>query len=402
MAADMHTYYDAALTPEQTERYSRQLLIGEFGVAGQARLCRAAILIVGAGGLGSPAALYLAGCGVGKLGIVDYDVVELGNLHRQVAHATERVGTPKAESAARSVRALNDLVEVVTHACALTSANAMEIVSQYDVVLDASDNVATRYLLNDCCVLANKPLVSGSALKMEGQLTVYHHDGGPCYRCIFPKPPPPNTVANCSDAGVLGVVPGIIGTMQALEAIKIASGMACSLSQKMLLFDAVSMGFRTVKLRARRADCAVCGDAPTVHAPIDYAVFCGAAAHDKDSTPPVRLPAEQRVSASAYAALLRDGTPHVLLDVRDKTQTDICAFRHALAVPLAALDLRRDEVEQATQGGAMPLYVVCRSGRRSQEAVLRLQAAGYAGVMFNVDGGLVAWRRDVDPDFPLY
>uniref|UniRef100_A0A663EMS3 Molybdenum cofactor synthesis 3 n=1 Tax=Aquila chrysaetos chrysaetos TaxID=223781 RepID=A0A663EMS3_AQUCH len=260
----------ASLNAADILRYSRQLVLPELGVRGQLLLARSSVLVVGCGGLGCPLAQYLAAAGVGRLGLVDHDVVETSNLHRQVLHGEARRGLPKALSAAAALRLLNSTVQYVPYCGALSPRTALELVRQYDVVADCSDNVPTRYLVNDACVLAGKPLVSGSALRLEGQLIVYNYQGGPCYRCLFPKPPPPETVTNCADGGVLGVVPGIVGCIQALEVLKIASGMGSSFSQFMLMFDAREGRFRNIKLRPKKPDCAVCGDNPSVTCLQDY------------------------------------------------------------------------------------------------------------------------------------
>uniref|UniRef100_A0A8D0EKL1 Molybdenum cofactor synthesis 3 n=1 Tax=Strix occidentalis caurina TaxID=311401 RepID=A0A8D0EKL1_STROC len=262
----------ASLSPADILRYSRQLVLPELGVRGQLLLARSSVLVVGCGGLGCPLAQYLAAAGVGRLGLVDHDVVETSNLHRQVLHGEARRGFPKAVSAAAALRLLNSTVQYVPYCGALSPRTALELVRQYDVIADCSDNVPTRYLVNDACVLAGKPLVSGSALRLEGQLVVYNYQGGPCYRCLFPKPPPPETVTNCADGGVLGVVPGIMGCIQALEVLKIASGMGSSFSQFMLMFDAHEGRFRNIKLRPKKPDCAVCGDNPSVTCLQDYEV----------------------------------------------------------------------------------------------------------------------------------
>ncbi|XP_014911781.1 adenylyltransferase and sulfurtransferase MOCS3-like [Poecilia latipinna] len=270
-----------ALSNEDIMRYSRQLLLPELGVKGQLNLSGASVLIVGCGGLGCPLAQYLAAAGVGRLGLLDYDEVELSNLHRQVLHGEENQGQAKALSAARAVKRLNSTVECIPYHLQLSPENALQLIQQYDIVADCSDNVPTRYLVNDACVLSGKPLVSASALRMEGQLTVYNYCGGPCYRCLYPLPPPPETVTNCSDGGVLGVVPGIMGCFQALEVLKIASGQGSSCGQQLLMFDAQGFRFRPIRLRPKQADCAVCGESPSVTQLIDYEAFCGSAATDK-------------------------------------------------------------------------------------------------------------------------
>ncbi|KAJ1567541.1 Molybdenum cofactor synthesis protein 3, partial [Cladochytrium tenue] len=389
-------------------RFSRQLLVADLGGLPAHHALRAArVLIVGAGGLGSPAALYLAAAGVGRLGIVDHDVVEPSNLQRQVIHGEADVGRSKAESACAAVARLSSFTECVAHDVVLHSGNAIDIISNYDVVLDATDNAATRYLLSDACVLAHKPLVSGSALRMEGQLTVYHHAGGPCYRCVFPTPPPPETVTNCSEGGVLGAVTGVIGCMQALEAIKLICGLEVSYSGKLLLLDAVTGSFRAVRLRGRQATCAACGDAPTIRpgalADFDYVQFCGAAATDKDPPPLDILGPDERVACEEYAQVQASGAPHVLLDVRDTNQFAVAALGGAVNVPWRELPRRLGEVLDLASAGEeddpLPVYVVCRQGNDSQLAVRLLRAGGLATAR-DVRGGLRAWSDRVDGEFP--
>jgi len=272
---------DKKLTNVEIDKYSRQLIMPEIGMKGQQTLKNSSVLIVGAGGLGCPSSLYLTGAGVGRIGIVDYDNVKLNNLHRQLLHSEISTGQPKVFSAADSLRKLNSSVEVTPYDIQIDSSNALDIIRQYDVVVDATDNVATRYLLNDACVMASRPLVSGSALQLEGQLIVYSYNNGPCYRCLFPVPPPPETVTNCGDGGVLGAVPGVIGVLQALETVKILLGHHGVLSKSMLLFDGSDCSFRKVRVRDRNPSCAVCGSEPSVTALIDYEQFCGSKANDK-------------------------------------------------------------------------------------------------------------------------
>ncbi|KAI8618672.1 hypothetical protein BC830DRAFT_1165973 [Chytriomyces sp. MP71] len=417
----------ATLSKEEIERFSRQLLLSPIRTEGQVKLRNASVLIVGMGGLGSPAALYLAAAGIGRLGLLDYDNVEASNLQRQIVHCEDSVGEDKALSAANAVRKLSSLVAVEPLSLVLDASNAIEVLERFDVILDASDNVATRYLLSDACILLGKPLVSGSALRMEGQLTVYNHNGGPCYRCIFPTPPPPETVTNCSDGGVLGVgeeksmhfnanltiqqkVTGIIGCFQALEAIKIITGMEASYSQKLMLFDAVSGSMRVVKLRGRRPDCAICGNEPTITDLIDYVQFCGANATDKAITRYL-LTESERISPRAYHDIQTSGTPHVLLDVRDKMQYDIAYLPGSINVPWSALPRRLGEVldliGKREEGGekreeeVLPVYVLCRLGNDSQLAVKLLQASGVDRV-WDVEGGLHEWAETVDSGFPKY
>ncbi|EGF84382.1 hypothetical protein BATDEDRAFT_8411 [Batrachochytrium dendrobatidis JAM81] len=395
------------LSNQQIKRYSRQLLLRDIGVQGQEKLCNSSVLIIGAGGIGSPAILYLAAAGVGNLGIVDYDFVEESNLQRQIIHSEASINTSKTDSAATAVRSISSLVQCTTYNTLIDQSNVLEIVSGYDVVVDGSDNVATRYLLNDACVLLGKPLVSGSALRMDGQLTVYNHQGGPCYRCIFPVPPPPETVSNCNDGGVLGVVPGIIGCMQALEVIKLISGIQTSYSQKMLLLDAVSGSFRTVKLRGKSSTCAVCGPNPTITKPIDYVQFCGASPHDKALNLDVACP-KDRISVKDYQNVMMAGKPHILLDVREKVQFDICSLPQSHNVSFGQLERQLDsiiklrhDVVMETKTEDVPIYVVCRLGNDSQLAVQKLKENGVTNV-FDIVGGLASWTKEIDPIFPEY
>ncbi|XP_071080310.1 adenylyltransferase and sulfurtransferase MOCS3-like [Haliotis cracherodii] len=400
------------LTKEGISRYSRQLILPEIGVQGQLRLQRSSVLIVGAGGLGCPAAIYLAAAGIGKLGVIDYDEVELSNLHRQVLHTEDRVGVAKSASATHACKRLNSSVHYVPYRLQLDSSNALAIISQYDVVLDASDNVATRYLLNDACVLAGKPLVSGSALRFEGQLTVYNHRGGPCYRCLFPKPPPPETVTNCSEGGVLGVVPGIIGCLQALETVKIVADIGTSSSQRLLLFDALDGMFRTIKLRPRQPKCPVCGDNPSITQLMDYEQFCGARATDKEHALTV-LDDTERISPKVYQEMMVKGSPHILVDVRTEVEMGICQLPHpSVNIPISSIDKAdcverlKSTVKKQPTGSNSPVSVVlvCRRGNDSQNAVRSLQhsLSDCNVTLKDIRGGLHAWARQVDKDFPVY
>ncbi|NXE51618.1 MOCS3 sulfurtransferase, partial [Casuarius casuarius] len=407
----------ASLSAAAILRYSRQLVLPELGVRGQLRLARCSVLVVGCGGLGCPLAQYLAAAGVGRLGLVDHDVVETSNLHRQVLHGEAGRGLPKAVSAAAALRLLNSTVQYVPYCGALSPRGALELVRQYDVVADCSDNVPTRYLVNDACVLAGKPLVSGSALRLEGQLVVYNYEGGPCYRCLFPTPPPPETVTNCADGGVLGVVPGIMGCIQALEVLKIASGMGSSFGQFMLMFDAREGRFRNIRLRPKRPDCAVCGDNPSVTCLQDYEAFCGSSATDKCRTLHL-LSSKDRISVEEYKKVLDEQIPHVLLDVRPQVEVDICRLVHAVHVPLSKLEEKNEEClkylekriceeKQETNGKtAFPVYVVCKLGNDSQKAVRILQelpGKELGSVLAkDIKGGLMAWAAKIDPSFPQY
>ncbi|KAM9064599.1 adenylyltransferase and sulfurtransferase MOCS3 [Sarcophilus harrisii] len=407
----------AALSREEILRYSRQLVLPELGVRGQLRLAASSVLVVGCGGLGCPLAQYLAAAGVGRLGLIDHDVVELSNLHRQVLHGEGRAGLAKAHSAAAALKRLNSAVQCVPYAEALTPATALDLVRLYDVVADCSDNVPTRYLVSDACVLAGRPLVSASALRLEGQLTVYHYGDGPCYRCVFPRPPPAETVTNCADGGVLGVVPGVLGCLQALEVIKIAAGLGPSYSGSLLLFDALSGQFRRIQLRGRRPDCVVCGDQPTVTRLLDYEALCGSSATDKCRSLRL-LSQEERVSVVHYKQVLDAGQPHLLLDVRPKVEVDICCLPHALHIPLShlerkeakSLELLGDAVRKGKQniqkGALFPIYVICKLGNDSQKAVKVLQSLLIKDLdsllARDVMGGLMAWATKIDPTFPQY
>ncbi|KAJ0062733.1 hypothetical protein NL108_004379, partial [Boleophthalmus pectinirostris] len=341
----------ASLTNEEIMRYSRQLLLPELGVQGsQLNLSKTSVLVVGCGGLGCPLAQYLAAAGIGRLGLLDYDEVELSNLHRQVLHGEENQGQAKALSATYSVqRLLNPNVECVPYHLQLSSENALQLIEQYPSASRSfyycSDNVPTRYLVNDACVLSGKPLVSASALRMEGQLTVYNYKGGPCYRCLYPVPPPPETVTNCSDGGVLGVVPGIMGCLQALEVLKIASGRGCILSscgQQLAMFDALETRFRSIKLRPKQANCAVCGENPSVTQLVDYEAFCGSAATDKCQNLKL-LSRDQRITVKEYKTILDRTDPHILLDVRPDVEVDICHLPFSLNIPLSSLEERKSD-----------------------------------------------------------
>ncbi|XP_053093806.1 adenylyltransferase and sulfurtransferase MOCS3 [Pangasianodon hypophthalmus] len=406
-----------SLSNDAIMRYSRQLLLPELGVRGQMNLLTTSVLVVGCGGLGCPLALYLAAAGVGRLGLLDYDEVELSNLHRQVLHTERTQGLPKAYSAAQALSRLNSTTQCVPYHLQLSSENALQLIQQYDIVADCSDNVPTRYLVNDACVLSGKPLVSASALRMEGQLTVYNYNGGPCYRCLYPVPPPPETVTNCSDGGVLGVVVGVMGCLQALEVLKIASGQKSSFGQQLLMFDAQDSRFRCIKLRAKQAGCVVCGETPTVTELQDYESFCGSAATDKCRRLNL-LFAEQRVSVQEYKSVVDCSTPHLLLDVRPKVEVDICHLPVSINIPLASLeDQNADHINflkekiselklQMSSELQVPVYVVCKLGNDSQKAVQLLEKMSGTELeritVKDIIGGLMAWANKIDPSFPKY
>ncbi|RIB22701.1 Molybdopterin-synthase sulfurtransferase [Gigaspora rosea] len=393
---------DNKLSLEEYLRYGRQLILPGFGISGQLKIKNKSILIVGAGGLGAPAAIYLAAAGVGNLGIIDYDSVESSNLQRQIIHNESRIGLSKAQSAKMTIQGLNPLCECVAYDLLLDSSNALDIIKKYDIVVDATDNAATRYLINDACVLTGKPLVSGSALRMDGQLAVYNYRGGPCYRCIFSKPPPPETILNCDDGGVLGVVTGVIGCLQALQAIKIAADMNDDgISQSLLIFSANSNPlFRSIKLRSKKPDCVICSNNPTITTLQDYVQFCGSGALDK--SPSVKLLGDdERVDPKSYHALRAKGIPHILVDVREPVQFDICNLPGSLNIPLNELSKKVDLIQQSLPSSVAPVYVICRRGNDSQLAVQTLRKT-LQGEIKDVVGGLYRWAKDVDHEFPIY
>uniref|UniRef100_A0A8D0AHP7 Adenylyltransferase and sulfurtransferase MOCS3 n=1 Tax=Sander lucioperca TaxID=283035 RepID=A0A8D0AHP7_SANLU len=405
-----------ALSNEDIMRYSRQLLLPELGVQGQLNLSKTSVLIVGCGGLGCPLAQYLAAAGIGRLGLLDYDEVELSNLHRQVLHGEENQNQAKALSAANSVKRLNSTVECIPYHLQLSSENALQLIQQYPAATYIY-NVPTRYLVNDACVLSGKPLVSASALRMEGQLTVYNYCGGPCYRCLYPLPPPPETVTNCSDGGVLGVVPGIMGCFQALEVLKIASGQGSSCGQQLVMFDAQDTRFRSIKLRPKQAGCAVCGENPSVSQLVDYEAFCGSAATDKCRKLNL-LSKDQRITVQDYKSIMDNAEPHLLLDVRPPVEVDICHLPFSLNIPLSSLEERKSEhmqllqerisqLKQQMEGDCWPpVYVICKLGNISQKAVQVVEKMSGSEVdritVKDISGGLMAWAKRIDPTFPQY
>jgi molybdopterin/thiamine biosynthesis adenylyltransferase/rhodanese-related sulfurtransferase len=366
------------LSGPELVRYSRHLSLPHVQLAGQRRLKATSILVVGAGGLGSPVALYLAAAGIGTLGLVDDDVVDLTNLQRQLLHGTSDVGRTKLESARDRIREVNPHVELRLHATRLTSVNAMEMLAEYDVIVDGTDNFATRYLVNDACVLLGLPLVYGSIFRFEGQASVFSTADGPCYRCLFPEPPPPDSVPNCAEGGVLGVLPGMIGTIQATEAIKLALGIGRTLAGRLLLVDALTMEHRTVRLR-RDPECPACGTR-TLTSLIDYDQFCAGpvAAH------PTAPPAE--IAPTELAALLAAGDVQ-LVDVRERSEWDIAHIDGARLIPLGEL--------------AEEIVVMCRSGGRGATAARQLRRAGFTQVR-NLAGGITRWTGEVDPSLPKY
>jgi adenylyltransferase/sulfurtransferase len=374
------------LSAEELQRYSRHLLMPEVTSEGQRRLKAARILSIGAGGLGSPAALYLAAAGVGAIGIVDFDDVDLSNLQRQILHGTKDIGRSKLESARDRLRDINPEIAIELHECRFSSENAPELVAQYDIVVDGSDNFPTRYLSNDVCVFSRKPNVYGSVFRFEGQTTVFApHLGGPCYRCLFPEPPPPDSVPNCAQAGVLGVLPGIIGMLQAIEAIKLIVGIGEPLVGRLLHFDALKVKFRELNLR-RDPECPVCGENPTIFSPIDYEQFCGARNEDEIPT----------MSAHELKRKMDAHEPLELIDVREAFEYEIARIDGAKLIPLGEIAGRLNELQRER-----PIVIHCHSGRRSAEAVRLLRQRGFANV-YNLERGIDAWSDQIDPSVPKY
>jgi adenylyltransferase/sulfurtransferase len=379
-----------ALTNEEILRYSRHLILPDVGLDGQRRLKAARVLLIGAGGLGSPVALYLAAAGVGTLGLVDFDTIDFSNLQRQILYSTADVGRRKLEVAAERLTALNPEVRVVQHETRLTSANALELFAQYDVIVDGADNFPTRYLVNDACVLTGRPNAYGSIFRFDGQASVFATKGGPCYRCLYPEPPPPGLVPSCAEGGVLGVLPGIVGTIQATEAIKIIVGAGQTLAGRLLLFDALAMEFRTLKLR-RDPACPICGDHPTIKALIDYEQFCGIA--PPTAAKPAGLPPEFETTAEDLKARLDRRDSVWILDVREKNEFDICRIPGSTLIPLGELPKRLEEIPHGAD--APDIVVHCKMGGRSAKAVALLRDRGFTRVK-NLTGGILAWIDRVD------
>jgi adenylyltransferase/sulfurtransferase len=374
------------LSARELVRYARHLPLQEVGPEGQERLRAARVLLVGAGGLGSPAALYLAAAGVGCLGLVDDDRVDLTNLQRQVLHGTSSLGRPKTESAAERLRDLNPEIAVETFPTRLQAANALDLVSRFDLVVDGSDNFPTRYLVNDACVLTRRPYVYGSILRFDGQVSVFAAPGGPCYRCLFADPPPPELVPNCAEGGVLGVLPGIIGSLQALEAIKLILGTGTPLIGRLLLFEGLPLRVREIRVQ-RDPGCAVCGDTPTITAPINYEAFCGV--HP-------RVPTDAEISAAELRDRLRSASPPLVVDVREPWEWEIARIPGSLHVPLGTLAARLRELDSRRE-----VVTVCHRGARSLTARDLLRGAGFANVR-SLKGGVDAWAEEVEPGMARY
>jgi sulfur-carrier protein adenylyltransferase/sulfurtransferase len=380
----------AALSNEEILRYSRHLIMPEVGMDGQLKLKQAKVLCIGTGGLGAPLGLYLAAAGVGRLGIVDFDVVDLTNLQRQILFSTEDVGEPKIEAAAARLRGLNPDIQIDRHETRLTSENALDLFKDYDIIVDGTDNFPTRYLVNDACILLGKPNVYGSIFRFEGQVSIFGYPDGPCYRCLYPEPPPPGLVPSCAEGGVLGVLPGIVGALQAAEAIKLILGKGDPLVGRLLLFDALAMRFRELKLR-KNPECPVCGNHPTVTKLIDYAEFCGIRGEEAPA-PQTSVP---EITPRELKSRLDRGDDLFILDVREPHEYQICNLNGYL-IPLGDLPKRVSELDSSRE-----IIAHCRSGKRSAEATQFLQKAGFRKVL-NLKGGILAWSDEVDPAVPKY
>jgi sulfur-carrier protein adenylyltransferase/sulfurtransferase len=380
------------LNNDEIRRYSRHLILPEVGMAGQKKICSTSVLCIGAGGLGSPIAMYLAAAGIGKIGVLDFDKVDFSNLQRQIIHGTEDVGRPKTESAKETINSINPNCEVVIHNTRISSENAMEIISQYDIVVDGTDNFPTRYLTNDACVLLKKPNVYGSIFRFDGQASVFApHLGGPCYRCLYPEPPPPGMVPSCAEGGVLGVLPGIVGTIQATEILKLALGKGSSLVGRLLLFNALEMKFREVKLR-RDPECPLCGENPTITKLIDYEHFCGVMAEPESAA---ANPDEVTVQEMKRA--LEDSKLGIrVIDVREPDEYQIA---HVVGVPLFPLSTLQQRFTELDPN--QTLYIHCKSGVRSLKALEFLRQQGFKYVK-SVKGGISAWADEIDHSVPKY
>jgi len=381
-----------ALTVDEVRRYSRHIIIPEVGMVGQRRLKNAKVLCVGAGGLGSPALLYLAAAGVGTLGIVEFDTVDESNLQRQIIHGQSDIGRPKAESAAASVREINPYVNVVIHNTALSNDNVFEIFEQYDLIVDGTDNFATRYMVNDACVLLHKPYVWGSIYRFDGQASVFWADQGPCYRCLYPEPPPPGMVPSCAEGGVLGVLCASIGSIQVTEAIKVITGIGEPLVGRLMVYDALEMAYRKIKVR-KDPNCAVCGENPTVTSLIDYEDFCGAVS-DEASAAVVG----STISVNDLDEWMKSEKPIHLVDVREPAEYEIVKIPGSILIPKGDI-LSGQALASLPQDRQIVLY--CKTGVRSAEALAAVKAAGFKDAV-HVHGGVAAWQRQIDPSLPAY
>lgn len=390
---------DMALSNAEIKRYSRHLIMPEVGMKGQKKLKAASVLLIGAGGLGSPLAMYLAAAGIGRIGLVDYDVVDYSNLQRQIIHGTKDVGRSKLDSAADRIRDLNPYVQLDLYNEPLTSANALQLFAPYDVIIDGTDNFPTRYLTNDACVLLGKPNVYGSIFRFDGQASVFYAKEGPCYRCLFPEPPPPGLVPSCAEGGVLGILPGTIGAIQATEAVKLILGIGEPLIGRLMLYDALSLSFTEVRVR-KNPHCPICGENPTITTLIDYEQFCGMPAHDHSlyGQHEGHLDGVAQMTPGQLQERLAAGNPLVILDVREPHEWEIVNLEHlgAFLIPKGQVLERLGELDTAAE-----MVVHCRSGARSADVIRELQQHGFKK-LWNLDGGVLRWARDIDPSLPMY
>lgn len=404
----------ATLSNEEIRRYSRHVIMPEVGIEGQRKLKASKVLLIGTGGLGSPTALYLAAAGIGTMGLVDYDIVDESNLHRQVIHGLSTVGKSKLDSAEIRLKDINPDIEIVKYNVPLTSDNALEIFEPYDVIIDGTDNFPTRYLVNDACAKLGKPNVYGSIFRFEGQLSVFYAQEGPCYRCMFPEPPPPGLVPSCAEGGVLGILPGTIGTMQATEAIKLILGIGEPMIGRMMLYDALEMSFTTIKVH-KNPDCPVCSIPREQVELIDYEMFCGAPAHD-NSLYSSDIPTDDDMlvmTVKELKARIDNGDNTLILDVREPHEWEISALDGTLRIPKGTIQAAKNAVlagrklREETVLADLPMdaeiIVHCRSGKRSADVIHMLREIGYdVNKLYNVDGGILAWAKDIDPTMPSY
>jgi adenylyltransferase/sulfurtransferase len=383
----------SSLSPNEVARYSRHLIMPEVGLEGQQRLKAASVLLIGAGGLGSPLGLYLAAAGVGRIGLIDFDVVDFSNLQRQVLHGTPDVGRPKLHSARDRLQAINPEVRLDLHETRLTSANALALFEPYDIVIDGTDNFPTRYLVNDACVLLGKPNVYGSIFRFDGQASVFHPPHGPCYRCLYPEPPPPGEVPSCAEGGVLGILPGLVGCVQATEGIKLLLGKGSPLIGRLLLYDALQMTFQEFKVR-RNPKCALCGDRPTITKLIDYEQFCGIRGQEASASAATDNAWE--ITVEEFKARLDRHEDLFLLDVRNPEEFQICRIPGSTLLPLPELPQRFRELDQGRE-----MVVHCKSGMRSAKAIQLLRQQGFRRLT-NLKGGILAWADRIDRGMPKY
>lgn len=382
-----------SLSPQEIARYSRHLIMPEVGMDGQKKLKAASVLLIGAGGLGSPLGLYLAAAGIGRIGLVDFDVVDFSNLQRQVLHGTGDVGRPKLQSAKEKLQAINPEVKLDLYETRLASANALEIFRPYDIIIDGTDNFPTRYLVNDACVLLHKPNVYGSIFRFDGQASVFAPPQGPCYRCLYPEPPPPGEVPSCAEGGVLGILPGLVGCIQATEAVKLILGKGAPLIGRLLLYDALEMRFQEFKVR-RNPRCPMCGDQPTIKALIDYDQFCGI--RGQEAPPPASAGQDGDITVEELSQLLKQGKPVFILDVRNPEEYQICQLVGSKLLPLPELPQRWRELDKNQD-----MVVHCKSGMRSAKAIGFLKQQGFTRLR-NLKGGIMAWADKIDRSLPKY